>query len=42
MPWNIGESAEFSNIEIMFLPPKITSQLQPFDSGVIAALKSRY
>ena len=32
----------FLNIEIMFLPPKTTSQLQPLDSGIIAALKSHY
>ena len=30
------------NVEILFLPPRTTSLLQPMDQGVVAALKSHY
>ena len=33
---------DFSNIEIIFLPPKTTLKLQPLDCGTIAAVKSHY
>ena len=30
------------NVDVIFLPPKTTSKLQPLDTGIIVALKLRY
>jgi hypothetical protein len=31
-----------SNVEVKFLPPNLTPEVQPLDQGMIRAVKSRY
>jgi uncharacterized protein YeeX (DUF496 family) len=31
-----------SNVKVKFLPPTLTPEVQPFDEGIIGAIKSRY
>jgi hypothetical protein len=33
---------EFSNIELLFFPPKVTSKIQPLDQGIIRSFKALY
>lgn len=35
-------SSEFSNVSVVFLPPNMTSVLQPMDTGVIKCLKEYF
>jgi hypothetical protein len=32
----------FSNVTVKFLPPNMTSMIQPLDAGIINAVKARY
>ena len=34
--------AHLSYLELVYLPPNITSRLQPLEAGIIAAIKHRY
>ena len=33
---------EFSNIELLYLPPNCTSEIQPLDQGIIKSFKDNY
>ena len=33
---------QFDNVVCLFLPPKVTSVIQPLDQGIIAAFKAHY
>ena len=33
---------QFNSMELIFLPPNITSHTQPMDQGIIRALKAKY
>ena len=39
---NVDSLPPLENVEVFFLPPNTTSQIQPMDAGVIAAVKARY
>lgn len=39
---NHKTSAKLSNITIKFLPPNLTSEVQPLDQGIFRAVKARY
>ena len=34
--------AEYSNIELLFLPPRVTSKIQPLDQGILRSVKCKY
>jgi hypothetical protein len=36
------KALKLSNLTILFLPPNVTSHVQPLDQGIIAAFKARY
>lgn len=36
------EKTNYSNVRLEFLPPNMTSELQPCDAGIIACLKAHY
>ena len=33
---------QFDNVVCLFLPPNVTSVIQPLDQGIIAAFKAHY
>ena len=35
-------SKKLSNVHVKFLPPHLTSELQPLDQGIIQAMKANY
>ena len=35
-------SKKLSNVHVKFLPPHLTSELQPLDQGIIEAMKANY
>ena len=35
-------SKKLSNVHVTFLPPYLTSELQPLDQGIIQAMKANY
>ena len=39
---NASTIPELANTEVIFLPPRTTSRIQPCDAGIIAAVKMRY
>ena len=39
---SIARLPELFNVSVLFLPKRATSQLQPMDASVIAALKRKY
>ena len=41
-PTHIASNLELTNITVRFLPPNMTSRIQPMDAGIIAAFKKRY
>ena len=38
----VDDLPELSNVEVVYLPKRTTSRIQPLDAGIIACLKRRY
>ena len=41
-PSHITNTLTLTNIEVLFLPPNVTSKIQPMDSGIITSFKLHY